>query len=98
MLMLAVIKVMPMALSRSIQPPCSASTYNMLSMFRLIPGALQTIFQFAILDYAWLPYDGLLSVPVYAVRAYSAILMMKAVINVAVKLAPMLGGLLGRFF
>ena len=70
MLMLAVIKVMPMALSRSIQPPCSASTYNMLSMFRLIPGALQTIFQFAILDYAWLPYDGLLSVPVYAVRAY----------------------------
>ena len=69
MLMLAVIKVMPMALSRSIQPPCSASTYNMLSMFRLITGALQTIFQFAILDYAWLPYDGLLSVPVYAVRA-----------------------------
>ena len=70
---------------------------NPLTLFRLIPGALQSLFQLAILDYNWLPTDGLLSVPVYAIRAYSAILMLKAVINVATSLSGALGSALGRF-
>lgn len=70
---------------------------NPLTLFRLISGALYSLFQLAILDYAWLPTDGILSVPVYGIRAYSAILMLKAIINVATNLAGVLGSALGRF-
>ena len=70
---------------------------NPLTMLRLIPGALLSIFQLAILNYHWLPTDGLLSVPVYAIRAYSAVLLLKAIINVATTLAGAVGGALGKF-
>ena len=70
---------------------------NPLTLFRLIPGSLQSLLQLAILDYDWLPTDGILSVPVYALRAMSALLMTMAIIRIATQLSSALTGRLGRF-
>ena len=70
---------------------------NPLSVFGLIPGFLKSIYQLMILDYAWLPTDGILSIPVYAVRVISAIIMVKAAWELAKSAGGALGGALGRF-